>query len=375
MRIRLITAADKALDVFDFERLARANAAARAFRLSRDRRRRRCDAPRQYHGLCELRPAGPPARRHPQHRHVGQPVRHDLGFAHRHRSGRQPARLSSGRRTRDGPRREVDEASPDPLHGFIDGCRRRHRRARRTDLVSALPDRSVGRDAGARAPRRGGRLSGARADGGPAGRLESRDACARRSRAIRAIARPAIRPSRTRLSGFITGKPMFDRPRHLGGHRPDADRHDLGLSQAAARHLAAETRRQGHRHARRRGTRRSSTAWTVSIVSNHGGPRRRQRPRVDRQPRGSGRGRPAAAFPSSSMAASAAARTSSRHSRSARTPSASGGRTSGASRRSGRKASRKCSILRQELLVAMRQAGTRNIAEISRSYIVDNRRA
>ena len=33
------------------------------------------------------------------------------------------------------------------------------------------------------------------------------------------------------------------------------------------------------------------------------------------------------------------------------------------------------SILRQELLFAMRQAGTRNIGEINRSYIVDNRRA
>jgi 4-hydroxymandelate oxidase len=33
------------------------------------------------------------------------------------------------------------------------------------------------------------------------------------------------------------------------------------------------------------------------------------------------------------------------------------------------------SILRQELFLAMRQAGTRNIAEINRSYIVDNRRA
>jgi isopentenyl diphosphate isomerase/L-lactate dehydrogenase-like FMN-dependent dehydrogenase len=31
-------------------------------------------------------------------------------------------------------------------------------------------------------------------------------------------------------------------------------------------------------------------------------------------------------------------------------------------------------ILRKELLFAMRQAGTRNIAEVSRSYIVDNRR-
>ena len=33
------------------------------------------------------------------------------------------------------------------------------------------------------------------------------------------------------------------------------------------------------------------------------------------------------------------------------------------------------SILRQELLFVMRQAGTRNIGEINRSYIVDNRRA
>jgi 4-hydroxymandelate oxidase len=33
------------------------------------------------------------------------------------------------------------------------------------------------------------------------------------------------------------------------------------------------------------------------------------------------------------------------------------------------------SILRQELLFAMRQAGTRNVGEINRSYIVDNRRA
>jgi isopentenyl diphosphate isomerase/L-lactate dehydrogenase-like FMN-dependent dehydrogenase len=31
-------------------------------------------------------------------------------------------------------------------------------------------------------------------------------------------------------------------------------------------------------------------------------------------------------------------------------------------------------ILRNELLIAMRQAGTRNIAEINQSYIVDNRR-
>jgi isopentenyl diphosphate isomerase/L-lactate dehydrogenase-like FMN-dependent dehydrogenase len=32
-------------------------------------------------------------------------------------------------------------------------------------------------------------------------------------------------------------------------------------------------------------------------------------------------------------------------------------------------------ILRSELLIVMRQAGTRNIAEINRSYVVDNRRA
>jgi isopentenyl diphosphate isomerase/L-lactate dehydrogenase-like FMN-dependent dehydrogenase len=32
-------------------------------------------------------------------------------------------------------------------------------------------------------------------------------------------------------------------------------------------------------------------------------------------------------------------------------------------------------ILRKELLFAMRQAGTRNIAEISRTYVVVNRRA
>jgi isopentenyl diphosphate isomerase/L-lactate dehydrogenase-like FMN-dependent dehydrogenase len=31
-------------------------------------------------------------------------------------------------------------------------------------------------------------------------------------------------------------------------------------------------------------------------------------------------------------------------------------------------------ILRNELLTTMRQAGTRNIAEINRSYVVDNRR-
>ena len=74
-----------------------------------------------------------------------------------------------------------------------------------------------------------------------AGRLQPRDARALDPRTTRGTARPATRPSRTRLSGFITGKPMFkdlDISRVAELEPPD---HDLGrIFDAAARHLDAQ---------------------------------------------------------------------------------------------------------------------------------------
>ena len=97
--------------------------------------------------------------------------------------------------------------------------------------------------------------------------------------------------------------------------------------------------------------------------------RRGQRPRDDRQPRPRSSPACAGACRCSSTAASAAAPTSSRRSRSARTPSASAGPTSGDSRPSARRASRSVlDILRAELTVNMRQAGTASIADIKPSY-------
>ena len=73
-----------------------------------------------------------------------------------------------------------------------------------------------------------------------------------------------MRPAARGCPASSRGKPMFARPRHHRSHRPDAARHDLGLPQAPARHLAAQARRQGHRHARGRASSRSSTASTAS---------------------------------------------------------------------------------------------------------------
>ena len=175
----VITAADKALDVFDFERVARAklppahfgylatgvdgdatlqaNAAGFANYSLRVRRMMdlsKIDMSVNLFGTTWDSPI------------VIAPVGSQRAF---HPDGE----LATARAA------AVEKASPDPLHGFVHRRRGRYRRARRADLVPALPDRPLARDAGTRAPRRSRGLSGARADGGPARRLEPPDARAR----------------------------------------------------------------------------------------------------------------------------------------------------------------------------------------------------
>ena len=175
----LITAADQALDVFDFERLARAKLPPAHFGylatgVDGDATLKANAAGFSNYSLRVRRLVGVA-----RHRHVRESLRHDLGLAHRDGARRQPARVSSGRRTRDGPRGEIEEASPDPLDGLLHGVEDVNGRARRTVWYQLYPTDQWTVTQGARAPRRGGGLPGPRADGGPAGRLEPPDARAR----------------------------------------------------------------------------------------------------------------------------------------------------------------------------------------------------
>ena len=88
--------------------------------------------------------------------------------------------------------------------------------------------------------------------------------------------------SRTQLSGFIAGKPMFTGLDISAVTDLDAARHDLGVPQAPARHLAAQARDQGPRHARGRRARHRSTASTASSSRiTAGAPRTAAAPAID----------------------------------------------------------------------------------------------
>ena len=206
----LITAADKALDVFDFERLARAklppahfgylatgvdgdatlDANAAGFSRYSLRVRRLVDVSKidmsvnlfgtTWHSPIVIDPVGSQRAFHPE------------------------GELASARAAKS--RKHLQVLSTVSSTGVEDVA------AARGEPVwyQLYPTDQWSVTQGARAPRRSGRLPGARADGGSAGRLEPRDARARDPRAIRATAPTCHTTSRTRLSGFVTGKPMFD---------------------------------------------------------------------------------------------------------------------------------------------------------------------
>ena len=135
--------------------------------------------------------------------------------------------------------------------------------------------------------------------------------------------------------------------------------------QAAARHLAAQTRHQGHRDARGRGTRRRARRGRHDRLEPRRA-RRRQRPADNRQPARKSPQAFGAAFRCSSMAAFAAAPTSSRRSRSARMQSDRPALYLGSCVvRAGRRRESPRYPARASCTLTMRQAGTRSIAEIN----------
>ena len=157
-----------ALSVFDFEPVMKQERAAGALRLHGDRHRRRRHPARQPGRLPAL-PASPaPARRCEQDRHELRDPGHDLRQSDRDRAHGQQPRLPS--RRRDGRRQggQGRQPSADPFDGRDDFGRGRDGRARRADLVPALPDAPFDRRS-ARQARGAGRLPGDRADARHAG--------------------------------------------------------------------------------------------------------------------------------------------------------------------------------------------------------------
>ena len=215
-----------------------------------------------------------------------------------------------------------------------DADRGRERGARRTRLVPALRHHRLERDALDGQAGRGGRLSGAGLHCRSDQRHESRDPAAVRT------------PGHARLPRLPRSHQPADQERaqtDVQRTRPCGSRlaaaRDLGLCQAPQGYDLDAPRDQGHRHARGRGRSPSPTAPTRSSVRiTAGAPRRRD----DRRSRASRKcwKAPRAAFPSSSTAASGVARTSSRPSPLAPPPSAWGDRMCGAWRRLARKASK-----------------------------------
>ena len=288
------------------------------------------------------------------------------------RPGRQPARVPRGGRTRRGAGGQVEEASPGPVHGGVHLGRGRHGRARRADLVPALPHRSLAHHAGAGAPRRSG--------GCPVIALTvDLQGGSNRLTAARSIPRDSRdctqchQSDRTRLSGFITGKPMFDgldiskatditpismnwdyirRLRDIWPRKLVIK----GIVTREDAELAVEHGLDGVLVSNHGGRAEDSGRASIdSLVEVVAGARGRVPVLVD-----GGFRRGTDVFKALALGATAVGI----------------GRPYiwGLASFGQEGVEKVLDILRDELLIAMRQAGTRSIAEISRSFIVDSRR-
>ena len=168
----IIDAASQALNVFDFEAVARERLSIAHFGYlatgSDDDGTLRAN--REGFTRFQLR-----VRRLVDVREIDMSVKLFGGYmveSHHPGPGRHPAGVSRGRRNRLRARRGRRQASADALDTNLDGDRRGQQGARRARLVSAVPDRSVERHARARQAGAGVRMPGPRVDGRSAGRFQ-----------------------------------------------------------------------------------------------------------------------------------------------------------------------------------------------------------
>ena len=180
-----------------------------ALRLPRERRRRRRHAAREPRGVFRLRDSRAPPDRRAQGRHQRQDFRRDLGEPDLPLPGEQPGCLQFRRaRAGRGARRGQARAPDDPFDRRQLDRRGVRQGARLADLVHAVPDRRLERDAGAREACRGGRRAGHRPHRRPAGRPQYRDAF------------PASLPGHPAVHGL----PYARRVRERGGAEADVQR-------------------------------------------------------------------------------------------------------------------------------------------------------